>query len=84
MLPILYMIDDISKWDDLNELRKAMPGLGVSVPVNYIIDRINVAYGSLAEKREFITKFCDVKQSSSMAWLPADITLIKEIEKHMK
>lgn len=72
LLPFLYMIDDVAKWDDINELRKSMPGLGVSVPVRFVMDRINVAYGSLAEKREFITKYCDVKQSSSMAWLPAE------------
>ena len=29
LLPVLYMIDDIEKWNDINELRKSLPGLGV-------------------------------------------------------
>lgn len=28
LLPVFYMIDDIEKWDDINELRKSLPGLG--------------------------------------------------------
>lgn len=72
LLPFLYMIDDITKWDDINELRKSMPGLGVSVPVKFVLDSINTAYSSLSKKAEFITKYADLKQSSSMAWLPAE------------
>ena len=30
LLPVLYMIDDPEKWNDINELRKANPNLGVS------------------------------------------------------
>ena len=71
MLPILYTIDDIEKWDDINELRKSLPGLGVSVSVEFILDEIAVARESLSKKSEFITKYCNLKQNSSMAWLPA-------------
>ena len=71
LLPFLYMIDDIEKWDDINELRKSLPGLGVSVPVSFILDQIDTAYESLSKKVEFLTKFCNIKQSSSVAWLRA-------------
>lgn len=71
LLPFLYMIDDIEKWDDINELRKSLPGLGVSVPVSFILDQIDTAYESLSKKVEFLTKFCNIKQSSSIAWLRA-------------
>lgn len=71
ILPFLYMIDDVNKWDDINELRKSLPGLGVSVSVNYILDQIEVARGSLSKKMEFLTKYCNIKQSSSQAWLNA-------------
>ena len=71
MLPVLYTIDDIEKWDDINELRKSLPGLGVSVSVEFILDEIAVARESLSKKSEFITKYCNLKQNSSMAWLPA-------------
>lgn len=71
LLPIFYMIDDLSKWDDINELRKSCPGLGVSVSTRWMLDQINVAYESLSKKAEFLTKMCCVKQSSSQAWLDA-------------
>lgn len=69
LLPFLYMIDDINKWDDINELRKSLPGLGVSVSVQFILDQIDSARESLSKKAEFMTKFCNIKQNSSQAWL---------------
>ena len=71
LLPFLYMIDDIDKWNDINELRKANPNMGVSVSVDYMLEEIAVAEGSLSKKAEFLTKYCNVKQNSSLAWLPA-------------
>ena len=71
LAPFLYMIDDISKWNDINELRKSNPNLGVSVSVDYMIEEIAVAEGSLSKKAEFLTKYCNIKQNSSQAWLNA-------------
>ena len=71
LLPFLYMIDDVDKWNDINELEKANPNLGVSVPYNYLLDEIAVAEGSLSKKAEFLTKYCCIKQNSSLAWLDA-------------
>ena len=68
LLPFLYMIDDIEKWD-INELRKSNPNLGVSVSVDYMLEEIAIAEGSLSKKTEFMTKYCCVKQNSSTAWL---------------
>ena len=73
LLPFLYMIDDIEKWNDIGELRKANPNLSVSVPVDYLLEEIAVAEGSLSKRGEFITKYACLKQSSSLAWLPAQI-----------
>ena len=73
LLPLLYMIDDIERWNDINELRKSNPNLGVSVPVDYLLEEIAVAEGSLSKKAEFITKYCCLKQNSSLAWLPAQV-----------
>lgn len=73
LLPVLYMIDDIEKWNDINELRKSNPNLGVSVTVDYLLEEIAVAEGSLSKKAEFITKYCNLKQNSSLAWLPANV-----------
>ena len=71
LLPFLYMIDDIDKWNDINELKKSNPNLGVSVSVDYMLEEIAVAEGSLSKKAEFMTKYCNIKQNSSLAWLPA-------------
>jgi phage terminase large subunit-like protein len=73
LLPLLYMIDDMEKWNDINELRKSNPNLGVSVSVDYLLEEIAIAEGSLSKKSEFITKYCCLKQNSSLAWLPAQV-----------
>jgi phage terminase large subunit-like protein len=76
LLPLFYMIDDVQKWDDINELYKSLPGLGESVSVEFIQDEIATAHESLSKKVEFLTKYCNVKQNSSQAWLSAqDINL---------
>lgn len=69
LLPVIYMIDDPEKWNDINELRKSMPQLGKSVTVDYILNEISVAEQSLSKKAEFLCKYCCVKQNSSQAWL---------------
>ena len=71
-LPILYTIDDQNKWDDLNELRKSLPGLGESVSVKFILKEIATARESLSKKTEFLTKYCNIKQSSSQAWFRSE------------
>ena len=71
LLPILYMIDDPAKWNDLNELKKSMPNLGISVSVDYMLEEIAKAEGSLSKKAEFMCKYCNIKQNSSLAWLSA-------------
>ena len=72
LLPIFYKIDNPDKWDDINELRKSLPGLGVTVPVKFILDEIDKAHESLSKKREFMTKYCCEPQNSSAAWLTAE------------
>ena len=69
LLPFLYQIDDLSKWNDINELRKSLPNLGVSVSVNFILDEIAKAEVSMSDKAEFLTKYCNIKQNASTAWL---------------
>ena len=73
LLPFLYMIDDVDKWNDINELRKSNPNLGVSVSVDYLLEEIAIAEGSLSKKAEFLTKYCCIKQNSSLAWLPSQV-----------
>lgn len=69
LAPFLYMIDDVEKWNDINELRKSNPNLGVSVSVDYLLEEIAIAEGSLSKKAEFLTKYCNIKQNSTQAWL---------------
>lgn len=73
LLPILYMGDNIDKWNDINELHKSNPNLDVSVSTDYLLEEIAVAEGSLSKKAEFIVKYLCLKQNSSLAWLPAKL-----------
>ena len=73
LLPILYIIDDIAKWNDLTELRKSNPNMGVSVSEDYYRDEIAVAELSLSKRAEFLTKYCNIKQSSTQAWMPYEV-----------
>ena len=72
ILPIIYMIDDPEKWDDLTELQKSLPGLGISVSEEFIRKEIDIAEESISKAVEFRTKYCNLKQSVSTAWLRAE------------
>ena len=69
LLPFLYMIDDLEKWNTKEELAKANPNLGVSVQWEFFEEQIAIALQSLSKKAEFMTKYCNIKQNSSIAWL---------------
>lgn len=69
LLPFLYMIDDVEKWDTWEELEKSNPNLDVSVSREFYREQIAIAHASLSKKAEFLTKYCNIKQNSSIAWL---------------
>ena len=73
LLPFLYMIDDVEKWNDIEELKKANPNMGVSVSEDFFREEIAVAEMSASKKAEFLTKYCNIKQNSSIAWLDAHV-----------
>ena len=73
LLPLLYMLDDEDikngAWKDIDVLRKSNPNMGVSVTEDFYKEEITVAEMSLSKKAEFLTKYCNIKQTSSVAWL---------------
>lgn len=73
LLPILYIIDDPEKWDDLDELKKSNPNMGVSVSADFFVEEIAIAKNSLSKRAEFMTKYCNIKQNSTQAWLPWEV-----------
>ena len=73
LAPFLYIIDDIEKWDDIKELYKSNPNINVSVSEDYLKEEMAIAETSLSKKSEFITKYCCLKQNSSLAWLSAQV-----------
>lgn len=79
-LPVFYMIDDVEKWNDINELKKASPNLGVSVSVDYMLEEIAIASQSLSKKYEFLCKYCNIKQGSAMAWVSSETVHRAECE----
>lgn len=73
LLPILYIIDDPSKWDDIEELKKSNPNMGVSVSPDFFVEEIAIAKNSMSKRAEFMVKYCNIKQSSTQAWLPYEV-----------
>lgn len=73
LLPLLYIIDDVDKWDTKRELQKSNPNLGVSVSWEYYKEEIAIARSNLSKQAEFKTKYCNVKQNSVAAWLPYEV-----------
>lgn len=73
LLPFLYIIDDIEKWNDTEELKKSNPNLGVSVYLDFFLEEISIAENSLSKRAEFLTKYCNIKQNSSIAWLDYNV-----------
>jgi len=72
LLPLLYMIDEddvAGNWYDLEVLKKSNPNIGVSVSEEFYREEITIAKNSLSKKAEFMTKYCNIKQNSSVAWL---------------
>ena len=69
LLPFLYMSDNIDGWNTVEELQKSNPNLGVSVKLDYLLEEIAIAEGSLSKRSEFIVKYNCLKQNSSQAWL---------------
>lgn len=72
LLPFLFMIDDLNKWDDPQELKKALPNLGVSFLEKNLTKEIRKAHESTSYKAEFITKYCNIKQNAKQTWLSTD------------
>ena len=69
LLPLLYIIDDPEMWFTREELEKSNPNLDVSVSWEFYQEQIAIAKASLSKKAEFLTKYCNIKQNSSIAWL---------------
>ena len=72
ILPIIYMVDDPEKWNDLGELEKSLPGLGESVSEEFIRKEIDIASESMSKAVEFKVKYCNLKQTVSVAWFRAE------------
>ena len=47
--------------------------LGVSVSADFFLEEIAIARNSLSKRAEFLTKYCNIKQSSTQAWLPFEV-----------
>ncbi|MCL2699622.1 MAG: terminase large subunit, partial [Defluviitaleaceae bacterium] len=60
LLPVIYMIDDLDKWNDVEELKKANPNMGVSVHPEFYEEEIAVAGISMSKKTEFLVKYCNL------------------------
>lgn len=73
LLPFLYMIDDVENWDKIDELKKSNPNLNISVHESFYVEEIKIARQSRSKKAEYMTKYCNIKQSNSYAWLEYEL-----------
>ena len=72
LLPVLYMIENPEKWDDLEELEKSLPGMGESVSREFIQKEIDIAHESIPKEIEFKVKYGCLKQNMTSCWLKAE------------
>ena len=72
ILPILYMVDDREKWNDITELEKSLPGMGESVSREFIQREIDSAAESISKEIEVKTKYANLKENLETAWLRAE------------
>ncbi len=79
LLPFIYELDNIEKWDDLEEIKKCTPNYGISINEEYLKNQLLIAKQDLSSKAEFLTKHCNIKQNSACAWLNRS-----DIVKHFK
>lgn len=70
LLPLLYVIDDPADWNNIDELEKANPNIDVSITREFLLDEMKIAETSHSKYLEFLTKYCNIKSNSSIAWLP--------------
>lgn len=68
-LPIIYEVEDEAKWNDIDELRKSNPNLGVSVREKNLLIDVETATKSNTKLHEFKIKQCNIIQNSDIAWL---------------
>jgi len=69
LLPFIYTVDDDRKWDEMGELYKSNPNLGVSVQEEFYEQQIAIAKENHSKRREFLMKYCNIKQKAESAWL---------------
>lgn len=84
LLPLLYIVDDETRWNDIEELRKSNPNMGVSVSEDFFREEIAIAEASLSKLAEFKVKYCCVKQNSSTAWLESRVVLNASTEHRLE
>lgn len=80
LLPFLFMIDDMQKWDDVQELKKALPNLGVSFFEKNLYKEIRKAHASPSYKNEFLCKYCNIKMNTVAAWIPQEAIRLSQGE----
>ena len=83
LLPFLYMIDRQERWHDIGELKKSNPNMGVSVHKEYYTEEIAIAQASQSKRLEFLTKYCNIKQNSSIAWLDSKLAYDAGVDKSL-
>lgn len=72
LLPIIYTVDDVDKWDDPVEWFKANPNMGVSVYEDNLAADCERAKRQPIQQVNFKTKRLNIWLSSGTTWIPVE------------
>lgn len=69
-LVAIYEYDKEDRWDDLAQMQKAAPNLGISVKLDYFAGELQKARLIPRNAIEYRTKYCNLWSSSADTWIP--------------
>lgn len=71
-LPVLYELDKIEEWKDIECWQKANPGLGTIKQYKYLVEQVERAKSDLSSKKGILCKDFNIKNNSEEKWLDFD------------
>lgn len=71
-LPVLYELDKIEEWKNIECWQKANPGLGTIKQYKYLVEQVERAKVDLSSKKGILCKDFNIKNNSEEKWLDFD------------
>lgn len=71
-LPILYELDNVEEWKDINCWSKANPGLGTIKQYKYLVEMVQRAKDDQSRKKGILCKDFNIRNNTEEKWLDFD------------